>query len=287
MSKKAKGALGMQWLTTGISTTLVLILLGTVTFFILFAQRLSDSVKENLTVTILLNGDAEEADINRMQSVLRAEPYVYSLTYVSKEQALQEQVEATGADPSEFLGANPFTACLELRMNAAYANSDSLAWIVPALKSDNLADDVLYQKELIDTVNVNLRHISYVLLILAALLALVSAALISNTVKLSVFAGRFVIRTMKLAGAGYGFIRRPFMVRSFWLGLLSGLAADAVLALSVRFLLEYDPTTAPFVCPKMLLASGGAALGFGLLLTLGCTYLSVGKYLRMKAGDLY
>ena len=121
--KKAKGSLGMQWFTTGVSTTLVLILLGIVSFFILFAQRLSDSVKE-----------ASRSDIHEFRTALKGERYVYALDYVSKEQALKEQVKAMGSDPSEFLGANPFTASFELRMNALYANSDSLAWITAKLK---------------------------------------------------------------------------------------------------------------------------------------------------------
>ena len=170
----------MQWFTTGVSTTLVLILLGIVSFFILFAQRLSDSVKENLTVTVLLDGEASRSDIHEFRTALKGERYVYALDYVSKEQALKEQVKAMGSDPSEFLGANPFTASFELRMNALYANSDSLAWITAKLKKNPLVEDVMYQKELVDTVNDNLRRISYVLLGLAVLLALVSFALITK-----------------------------------------------------------------------------------------------------------
>lgn len=279
--------MGMQWFTTGISTTLVLILLGVVSFFVLFARRLSDSVKENLTVTVLLDGEASGSDIRGFRAALEGERYVYALDYVSKEQALEEQVKAMGSDPSEFLGANPFTASFELRMNAPYANSDSLTRIAARLKKHPLVEDVIYQKELVDAVNDNLRRVSYVLLGLAVLLALVSFALINNTVRLSVYSGRFVIRTMKLVGAGWGFIRKPFMARSFSLGCLSGLLADAVLWGGVHSLLQYDPSLSRYVRADMLLAVGAAVLLFGLLLTLGCTYVSVGKYLRMKAGDLY
>ena len=257
----------MQWFTTGVSTTLVLILLGIVSFFILFAQRLSDSVKENLTVTVLLDGEASRSDIHEFRTALKGERYVYALDYVSKEQALKEQVKAMGSDPSEFLGANPFTASFELRMNALYANSDSLAWITAKLKKNPLVEDVMYQKELVDTVNDILRRISYV--------------------RLSIYSGRLVIRTMKLVGASWGFIRRPFMARSFNLGFLSGLLADAVLWGGVHTLLQYDPSLSQYIHVDMLLGVGAAVLLFGLLLTLGCTYVSVNKYLRMKVGDLY
>lgn len=285
--KGTNGSLGMQWFTTGISTTLVLILLGVVSFFVLFARRLSDSVKENLTVTVLLNGDAGNSDIRAFQTSLRAERYVYALDYVSKEQALKEQAEAMGSDPSEFLGANPFTASFELRMNALYANSDSLTWITAELRKSPLVEDVIYQKELVDTVNDNLRHASYVLLCLAVLLALVSFALINSTVRLSIHSGRFVIRTMLLVGASWRFIRKPFMARSFNLGFLSGVLADAVLWGGVRAFLRYDPSLSQYVGTDMLVAVGAAVLLFGLLLTLGCTYVSVGRYLRTRSDDLY
>ena len=140
---------------------------------------------------------------------------------------------------------------------------------------------------LVDTVNENLRRVGYVLLGLAVLLALVSFALINNTVRLSVYSGRFVIRTMKLVGASWGVIRRPFMARSFNLGLLSGLVADAVLFGAAHALLQYDPSMVRYIHVDMLMVVGVAVLAFGLLLTLGCTYFSVGKYLRMRAGDLY
>ncbi len=284
---KTRGSLGMQWFTTGVSTTLVLILLGAVSFFILFAHRLSESVKENLTVTLLLTGEATEAEIGGLRVRLEKSACVAEAEYISKEQALQEQIEVMGSDPSEFLGANPYRASFEVRMKAAYANSDSLAQIAARLKKEALVDDVIYQRELVDMVNDNLHRISLVLLCLAALLALVSFALINNTVRLGIYSGRFIIRTMKLVGAGWGFIRRPFMVRSFVLGLLSGLSADAVVYGGIQALLRQDPSLARYIEPELLAVVGGAVLLFGLLLTLGCTYFSVRKYLRMKACELY
>lgn len=277
----------MQWFTTGVSTTLVLILLGMVVFFILFAHRLSDSVKENLTVIVLMSDKAEQEDILRLRTALQDAPYVAGMTYISKEQALKEYVKVKGSDPSEFLGANPFTASIELRMSSPYANTDSLSVVAARLKKDASVEDVVYQRELVDAINENLHRLSYVLLTLAALLALVSLALINNTVRLSIFAGRFVIRTMKLVGASWGFIRRPFMGRSFRLGFLSGVFADVLLLSGVHGLLQYDPSLEQYITMEMLLEVGIVVLLFGLLLTLGCTYFSVNKYLRLKASDLY
>ena len=277
----------MQWFTTGVSTTLVLILLGIVSFFILFAQRLSDSVKENLTVTVLLDGEASRSDIHEFRTALKGERYVYALDYVSKEQALKEQVKAMGSDPSEFLGANPFTASFELRMNALYANSDSLAWITAKLKKNPLVEDVMYQKELVDTVNDNLRRISYVLLGLAVLLALVSFALINNTVRLSIYSGRFVIRTMKLVGASWGFIRGPFLRKNVWSGILAAIVADSVLMGTAYWAVTYEQELIQVITPEVMLIVCGSVLVFGIVITWLCAYISMNKYLRMKANTLY
>ena len=277
----------MQWFTTGVSTTLVLILLGIVSFFILFAQRLSDSVKENLTVTVLLDGEASRSDIHEFRTALKGERYVYALDYVSKEQALKEQVKAMGSDPSEFLGANPFTASFELRMNALYANSDSLAWITAKLKKNPLVEDVMYQKELVDTVNDNLRRISYVLLGLAVLLALVSFALINNTVRLSIYSGRFVIRTMKLVGASWGFIRGPFLRKNVWSGILAAIVADSILMGTAYWAVTYEQELLQVITPEVMLIVCASVLAFGIVITWLCAYFSMNKYLRMKANSLY
>ncbi len=285
--KKGKASLGLQWLTTGVSTTLVLVLLGMVIFFLLFAQRLSDSVKEDLTVTVLISDAATPQDINTFRKKLSTEYFVKHLHYISKEDALKEQIKAMGSDPSEFLGANPFTASVELHMQPAYSNTDSLVWISSYLKQQSCVEDVIYQKELVDSINQNLRNLSYIFLALAALLTLVSFALINNTVRLSLHSGRFLIRTMKLVGATRGFIRRPFMNRSFWLGLISGVLANAILLAGIRTMLHYDATVGQYIDEQMLIPVGAAVLLFGLLLTLLCTYFSVNKYLRLKANDVY
>ena len=277
----------MQWFTTGVSTTLVLVLLGLVCFFVLFARGLSDSVKENLTVTALLVDEAGGGEIARLRAEWSGKPCVCGIGYVSKEQALREAAEAMGSDPSEFLGANPFRASLELRMDAAYANTDSLVRVVDDLKRNPLVEDVDYEKDLVDAVNANLRNISYVLLALAALLVLVSFALIAGTVRLGVYSGRFVIRTMKLAGASWGFIRRPFLWRNFWIGVLAALVADGILWAAANWLVAYEPELVRVVTPGVMLAVSVAVLAFGVLITWLCALLSINKYLRMKAGTLY
>ena len=287
MGKKSTSFFDMQFITSSISTMLVLLLLGMVVFFVLSANNLSKYVRENISFSVLVSDDMKEADAIKFQKKLNAEPFVKETYYISKEQALKEQTEAMGTDPAEFLGYNPFTASIEIKLNADYANSDSIAWIEEKIMANKKVMEINYPQDLLDAVNSNIRRISFLLLGLAALLTLISFALINNTIRLTIYSKRFLIHTMKLVGASWGFIRRPFMARSFNLGFLSGLLADAVLLGGVHTLLRYDPSLSQYIHVDMLLAVGAAVLLFGLLLTLGCTYVSVNKFLRMKAGDLY
>lgn len=285
--KKGKGTLSLQWFTTFISTTLVLVLLGMVFLSVFLARRLSDSVKEDLTVTVLLSEEATESELTTLKARLSTERFVSRIDYISKEQALKEQIKAMGSDPSDFLGANPFTASFEIHMKAAYSNSDSLNWISAYLKEQPMTDDVIYQKELVDAINNNLHHLSYVFLFLAGLLTLVSVALINNTVRLSLYASRFVIRTMKLVGATRGFIRRPFMSRSFYMGLTAALVANGLLFGGIQMITRYDPSTTVYFDDMMLLCIGILVIVISLTLTLVCTYISTNKYLRKKASEVY
>ncbi|MCD8032547.1 MAG: permease-like cell division protein FtsX [Bacteroides sp.] len=277
----------MQFITSTISTMLVLLLLGLVVFFVLAANNLSVYVKENISFSILLSEDMKEADILKLQRTLNQEPFVKSTDYISKEQALSELSESMGADPQEFLGYNPFTASIEIRLHSLYANSDSIAQIEQQIRSNTDIQDVLYRKELIDAVNENIRKISLGLLGMAVVLTLISFALINNTIRLTIYSKRFLIHTMKLVGASWGFIRRPFLARNFWVGVLSALLADAILMGGAYYLVMYEPELIRVVTPDIMLLVAGAVLVFGVLITWMCALISINKYLRMKASTLY
>ena len=207
--------------------------------------------------------------------------------YISKKQALREQTEAMGTDPEEFLGYNPFTASIEIKLHSDYANSDSIAKIEKLIKKNSNIQEVLYQKELIDAVNDNIRNISLLLLGLAAILALISFALINNTIRLAIYSKRFLIHTMKLVGASWGFIRRPFLRRNFWIGVLAAFVADCILWAAAYWLVSYEPELIRVVTPDVMMLVSAAVLLFGVLITYLCALLSINKYLRMKAGTLY
>lgn len=287
MEKKRRAFLDMQFITACISTTLVLLLLGLVTFFVLTAHNLSVYVKENITFSILLDDNMKEHDIVELQRSLEREPFVKQTEYISKERALREQSEAMGTDPQEFLGSNPFSASIEIKLNAGYANSDSIAKIENLILQDNNIREILYQKELVDAINDNIRDISLFMLALAAVLMLISFALINNTIKLTIYSERFLIQTMKLVGASWGFIRRPFIRRNFRIGVISAILADGILCGAANWLVSYEPQLVVVVTPHVMLAVVLAVLVFGISITCLCALFSVNKYLRMNANALY
>lgn len=273
--------------TLCISTTMVLILLGMVVFSVLTARNLSAYVKENLTVTVMLSDDMQPNDVRTLCRNLYKKPYTRHIDYVSKEQAKREQSAAMGSDPSEFLGFNPFSATLEIYMKADYANSPSLKRISAELRKCQGVTDVAYQEDLMDSVNNNLQKLSIVLLVLAVLLTCVSFSLINSTVRLSVYSRRFLIHTMKLVGASWGFIRRPFLRRAVGIGVLAALFACLLLGGGMYALYNYEPGIVTIVTWRELTATGVAVLLFGIVITALCSYFSVNKFLRMTAGELY
>lgn len=277
----------MQLATLTISTTLVLVLLGLVALTVLTARNMSRYMKENLTVTLMLGDSVTTAQSRDLRLQLANQPYVRRVTYVSKEQALKEQTEAMGSDPSEFLGVNPFVATLEVQMVADYANLDSLRWIAKALKKDQRVTEVAYQEDLMDSVNRNLNRVSLALLVVAVLLTFVSFSLINNSVRLGIYARRFQIHTMKLVGARWSFIRRPFLKRAFWMGMLASLLACTVLGGMVYALWQYEPAAADFVSWQEMALGAVVVFAFGIVISTLCTRISVNHFLKMKAGELY
>ena len=285
--KYAGNRRGVQLVTLCISTAMVLVLLGLVVFSVLTSRNLSQWVKENLTVTVMLSDDVSVNGAKLLCRDLYHRPYSRNIDYISKEQALKEQTEAMGSDPSEFLGVNPFPATLELQLKSDYANRDSLKWIAKELQNNPKVTDVAYQVDLMDSVNRNLTKLNLLLLGLAVLLTFVSFSLINNTVRLSVYSRRFIIHTMKLVGASWSFIRRPFLNQALLVGVIAALLAIAVLGGLFYGLYYYEPNIVAVISWRELAITAASVLLFGIIITAACSYISVNKFLRMSAGELY
>ncbi|MBQ5373637.1 MAG: permease-like cell division protein FtsX [Bacteroidaceae bacterium] len=274
-------------LVSMISITMVLLLLGSVVLFALTANELSKSVRESLTVTVVLQDDIAVTEAKAFNDSISVLPFVKHSQYISSEQALEEQSKSMGLDPSEFLGSNPFSISLELAMKHQYNCSDSLNWIVPGLKSCEAVHDVIYQHELVDTLNRNLNRISAIFLVIALLLILVSMSLINNMVRISIHNHRFDIYTMKLVGADWSFIRKPFMARAALMGFFSAVLADVMLLGGVEWIISKDPSAITFLPMQNVAVMAVCVFLFGLVLTLLCTYVSVTRILGMRESDLY
>ena len=175
----------------------------------------------------------------------------------------------------------------EVKINADYADPDSIVKTVKELKGNSDVVDVIYSKDLVQSVNKNIKKISIILLIIAALFTYISFALINNTVRLTIFSKRFLINTMKLVGASWNFIRRPFMAQSFVLGVVSALLADSILFGSLCWLYEFEPQIANIIDLRAVVMVFGAVMVFGIVITAVCTLVSVNKYLKMRSNELY
>lgn len=277
----------IQTISVYISTTLVLLLLGAMGILFVAAQEVSKSVQDNLGVSVIMNNDAPEADILKLKERLDASRYTQAVKYISKEQALDEQRLELKTDPVEQLGYNPYEAEIELTLKPEYANRDSLAMIEKSLLRNKDVKELIYQQELMDSVNEGIQKIGLTLLAFLAMLTLISWSLISNLVRLSIYSKRFLMHTMKLTGATWGFIRRPFIVNNMWIGLLSGVLANAMLAAGIYFLQQQEPVLMAYLPIDDLAVVGAAVILFGITICSLCAFLSVNRFLRMRNNDLY
>lgn len=277
----------LQTVTLCISTAMVLILLGLIVLTVFTGHNLSNFVKENLTVTMILRGDMTESEAQQLIGNVRKLPYIKGLNYISKDEALKEVTKEMGADPREFAGGNPCTGSIELQLMPDYANNDSIQWISKKLKSFDKVSEIDYKSDLVKQANDTLSRISFVLLVLAALLVVISFSLINNTVRLNVYARRFTINTMKLVGAPWGFIRRPFIRDAFSLGFASAVIANAVLGAGIYLLWRDSPDILNVIDWKVMAITGGVVLVFGIFITTICSWISVNRFMRADAADLY
>jgi len=277
------------YLTSIISITLVLFTLGFLGLIVIQAGSLSNYIKENIGFEIIVKPGVKEADILHLKKVLDTRDYVKSAEYISTEEATRRLSAMLGDDFIDFLDNenNPLLPSIDLRFNAPWANSDSLAVIEAEVLENKVVKEVYYQKSLVHLINKNLRKISFALLGFSLLLLFIAMALVNNTIRLSVYSRRFIIRTMQLVGATERFIRFPFVVRGISQGLISGLIALAFLSGIIGVLQHQIPELALLINFTTLAFLYLFILLLGMLLSGFSTFLSVRKYLRMSPDRLF
>lgn len=284
--RKRSGLLGT--ISACISLTMVLILLGTVVMFVTMARNFSQSVRENFTVEVLLDDSISNQELAQLKTELQRMPYTKQVNYISKEQGTKEMMADLGSSPEDMLGASPIPAEYEVFLKADYTNPDSLARFMPALEKKKCVKEVVYPVDLMDTMTNTIRITSTALLIVAGLFIFVSFVLINNTMGLLIHTRRFSIRTMKLVGAKWSFIRRPFMLRGLRIAIVSALVAGGALMGAMQMLVQFnDNSQFDIVTPTVMWLTLGSVGAASLLLTLFCTFVSVNRHLRMSDDKLF
>lgn len=275
-------------LTSTISISLVLFILGIVVLMGILATRLSMYVKENMGFSIVLKENVKESQVKKLQKKLDIAPYVRATQYISKEDALKELEVELGENPKDLLGFNPLQASIEVKLRSDYAHPDSLVWIEKGLRKGTVAiDDIVYQKDLIQLVNDNIRRISFMLLGLAVVLMLISFALISNTIRLGAYSKRFIIHTMKLVGATPAFIRKPLIISNIINGIIGAFIAMALLSGCVYYLLTEFDNLYTLIDISSLFWVFVIVLLLGVVLTAISAWFAVNRYIRMDRDNLY
>lgn len=283
----SKTKLRGSYLTLVISVSLVLFLLGILGLVLINAKELSDYFRESLSFSVMLDDNAKEADIRMLQKDLDAKPYVKSTKYVSKEDAAAKMKADLGEDFISFLGDNPLPPSIDVYLYAGYTSPDSVARIEKYVREYPFVKEVYYEESLLNLINENVRKISLFLLVLSSFLFLIAVTIINNTIRLSIYSKRFLIRTMQLVGATRSFIRKPFLVRSIYHGLLASLVALSLL-MGLLYLMEKEFLLLfPFESTKLLIILGFFIIVTGILINYISTYLSVNRYLGISEDKLY
>jgi cell division transport system permease protein len=286
-NKHSRRRLRSSYITTIISISLVLFMLGMLGLIILNARQISNHVKENIGFSIILDKGIKKQEVTHIKDLLDAEVFVKNIEYIDPDLAAKEFQEALGEDFVKFIGENPLLPSFDVKLNAEYANPDSLAKIETELLENTKIKEVFYQPDLVEAVNKNMNKIGLYLLGFSALLLVIAMALINNTIRLSIYSKRFLIKTMQLVGARHSFIRRPFVVRGIGNGIVAAFIAIGLIITFLYYLQKQFPELIDFKNIELYGALFIIVLILGILISWISTNLAVRKYLRIETGDLY
>lgn len=285
--ERSKVRVKTTYISTIISTSLVLFLLGMLAMMLLNAKVLSDYVKENIGFSLYLIEEVKSERLESLKSSLKDKVYSDRIEFTSKEDAAKLLEKDLGEDFVDFLGYNPLTASIDVYLRADYAVPDSISWIEAELKRSPLVKEVVVQRDLITEVNKNIQKISLVLFVFSILLLIVVIALINNTIRLAIYSKRFLIKTMQLVGATSTFIRRPFVSRGILNGFISSLIAIALLLTVMYSVQQNIPEFIELQNINVYLILFALVILMGILISWISTVLAVRKFLRLQSGDLY
>lgn len=287
--RRTRGHFGA--ITTCISTTLVLVLLGIVVLFVSVGDNYSRQLREGFTVEVMLNDSIQPVQQSTTLAALRKAPYAREVNYISKEQGMREMNDVMGGDLGTFDGTSPVPAEFEVFLNYNYANADSLARYEKAMLALPGVSEVNYPRDIMQSLDRTIPAIGLGLLIVAGLLALVSFSLINNIIRMSVYARRYSIHTMKLVGASWSFIRRPFIAQALRIGIVAAIIACGLLG-GMIYYLQFEAGAGDIyinqlITPEVWIYTLGVIVVCGICLTAWSAYLSVNHHLSLRGGEVY
>ncbi len=283
----AKRRLKTSSITVVVSLALVLFMLGLLGLVVLNASKLSNHIKENIGFQVILKDTATSAQIDALQQEISASVFAKSVNHITKEQAAEKLKADLGEDFVSFLGYNPLLSSLDVKLNADYANADTLVGIEKNLLQKSYVKEVVYHKDMIKQVNENAKVVSLYILIFSGLLLIVAIALINNTIRLSIYSQRFIIRTMYLVGATRTFISKPFIFKGIRQGVIAGILAGILLAGFLVVSTKYIPDLLQLQDENMLALLFGGIVLLGIFISSISALFSVMRYLHLKTSDLY
>lgn len=286
-NKLIRRRLAGAWISTVISISLVLLLVGVAALLLVNARSVSDYFKENLQISVMMKQEVEEDEAREYVSELDSLPFIRSTRFVSKEQGIAEMEEMLGEDFLNVFESSPIPVSVDVTLKAEYVSADSLAKVKAMIGKSPLVDEVVYQQSLVEKLNTNLRKISLVLGVFIFLLLFISFVLINNTVRLNVFSKRFTIHTMRLVGATKSFIKGPFLVQAVFQGLFSALLATLML-LGILFFIrsEFSKLFEVFRLDLLMLVIGIVVVA-GVVICTVCTSVVVGRLVTLSKDELY
>ena len=275
------------YLSSVISISLVLLLVGVASMLLVNAKGVSDYFKENMQISVLMKQDVSDADALEFRDELEQERYIKNTTFISREQGQRELADQLGEDFLDVFETSPIPVSVDVTLKAEYVSADSLAMVSNEIAKSSLVDEVVYQQSLVDALNANLGRISVVIAVFIGLLLFISFVLINNTVRLNVLARRFTIHTMKLVGATKSFIRAPFLIQSAFQGVFSAMIANIVLVVILFVMRNELEQLFRIFRMDLLLVVMGIVLVCGILICLISTWFVVNKLVALKKDELY
>ncbi len=276
-----------SYISTVVSITLVLFVLGLLGLIVLHAKKISDHLQENIGFSLILADNARQPDIILLQKTLDTKPAVKSTTFISREEAAEELMDELGEDFIEFLGYNPLFPSIDIRLRAGYTHPDSVKVFKNQLKENRIVKEVYYQESLVHLINENIKRIGGVLLLFSILLTIIAFALINNTIRLSVFSKRFLIKSMQLVGATQSFIRKPFVIKGIIQGIIGAVIAIGLLIFTLYTAQQQIPELQAFQDINLLFALFALVIFLGIIISWISTFFAVKKYLKIKTDYLY